>query len=117
MGEWLCPGGTADRSQARSARVVMQSAPVPEGRLKSWSVRAEIRSIVPLGRGYFGHDSRHFVPGYDHAVPPGQIHSRRIPLLQPASLKKPKDLSAMRARTFRILDKRPSERLHSESHF
>jgi hypothetical protein len=27
----------------------------------------EICSIVPLGRGYFPHASRHFVPGYDHA--------------------------------------------------
>jgi hypothetical protein len=32
---------------------------------------AKIGSIVPLGRGYFPHDPRHFVPGY-HAVPPGQ---------------------------------------------
>ena len=31
-----------------------------------------IGSIVPLGRGYFPHDSRHFVPGYYRAVPPGQ---------------------------------------------
>jgi hypothetical protein len=35
-------------------------------------VQAEIGSIVPLGRGYFPHDSRHFVPGYFRAVPPGQ---------------------------------------------
>jgi hypothetical protein len=34
-----------------------------------------IGSIVPLGRRYFTHDSRHFVPGYDRAVPPGQNHS------------------------------------------
>jgi hypothetical protein len=33
---------------------------------------AKIGSIVPLGRGYFPHDPRHFVPGYDRAVPPGQ---------------------------------------------
>src|ERR1700760_925012 len=31
-------------------------------------------SIVPLGRSYFLHDSRHFVPGYYRAVPPGQNH-------------------------------------------
>src|ERR1700722_11599050 len=31
-----------------------------------------IGSIVPLGRRYFPHDSRHFVPGYDRAVPPGK---------------------------------------------
>ena len=68
------PEGQADSSQARSAWVAMQRAPVPEGRSKSLSVpeKAEIRSIVPLGRGYFPHDSRHFVPGYDHAVPLGQ---------------------------------------------
>jgi len=35
-------------------------------------IHAEIGSIVPLGRGYFPHDSRHFVPGYYRAVPPGQ---------------------------------------------
>src|ERR1700722_10887484 len=29
----------------------------------------------PAGTGYFPHDSRHFVPGYDRAVPPGQNHS------------------------------------------
>jgi hypothetical protein len=26
----------------------------------------------PARRGYFPHDSRHFVPGYYRAVPPGQ---------------------------------------------
>ena len=58
------PEGQADRSQARSAWVSMQKGPVPEGR--------SIGSIVPLGRGYFPDDSRHFVPGYYRAVPPGQ---------------------------------------------
>ena len=33
---------------------------------------AKIGSIVPLGRGYFPRHSRHFVPGYYRAVPPGQ---------------------------------------------
>jgi hypothetical protein len=33
---------------------------------------AKIGSIVPLGRGYFPHQPRHFVPGYYRAVPPGQ---------------------------------------------
>src|ERR1700722_10443498 len=32
----------------------------------------EIGSTVPLGRGYFPDDPRHFVPGYYRAVPPGQ---------------------------------------------
>jgi hypothetical protein len=48
----------------------MQRGPVP-GRSKSSSVsqifvvETEPRcSIVPLGRGYFSDDSRHFVPGY-----------------------------------------------------
>src|SRR5271166_3308263 len=39
------------------------------GSASSW---AEIRSIVPLGRGYFSHNPRHFVPGYYQPVPPGQ---------------------------------------------
>jgi hypothetical protein len=34
--------------------------------------QAKIGSIVPLGRGYFPHHPRHFVPGYYRAVPPGQ---------------------------------------------
>jgi hypothetical protein len=45
----------------------MQKGPVPEGR--------SIGSMVPLGRDYFPDDSRHFVPGYDRAVPPGQAVS------------------------------------------
>src|ERR1700739_1357188 len=56
MGELLLvPEGPHDRRQARSAWVAMQKNPVPEGRPKSRSVseEAEIRSIVPLGRGYF----------------------------------------------------------------
>jgi hypothetical protein len=32
------PEGQADSSQARSAWVAMQRAPVPEGRSESWSV-------------------------------------------------------------------------------
>ena len=34
-------------------------------------------SIVPLGRGSFPRDSRHFVPGYYRAVPPGRKPSAR----------------------------------------
>ena len=33
---------------------------------------AKIGSIVPLGRGYFPHNPRHFVPNYYRAVPPGE---------------------------------------------
>src|SRR5580700_4868039 len=36
---------------------------------------SRIGSIVPLGRGHFPRDSRHFVPGYYRAVPPGQNQS------------------------------------------
>jgi len=39
---------------------------------RSLLIQAEIGSIVPLGRGYFPNDSRHFVPGYYQPVPPGQ---------------------------------------------
>ena len=39
MGEWaFVPEGQPDSSQARSAWVAMQRAPVPEGRSKSWQV-------------------------------------------------------------------------------
>jgi hypothetical protein len=48
------PEGQPDSSLARRAWVAMQ------------------RGRVPLGRGYFLHDPRHFVPGYYRAVPPGQ---------------------------------------------
>jgi hypothetical protein len=67
------PEGQAERSQARSAWVTMQRGLRPGGTVEVIvSSQAEIRSIVPLGRGYFPHDSRHFVPGYYRAVPPGQ---------------------------------------------
>jgi hypothetical protein len=42
---------------------------IPVERYVERLIQAETRSIVPLGRGYFPHDSRHFVPGYYHAVP------------------------------------------------
>jgi hypothetical protein len=38
---------------------------------KNGQSRSKIGSIVPLGRGYFSHDSRHFVPGYDRTGPSG----------------------------------------------
>ena len=38
----------------------------------------------PAGTGYFPHDSRHFVPGYYHAVPPGQNTSTRWGLFKAA---------------------------------
>src|SRR5271166_2634920 len=50
---YFVPGGQHDSSQV-------------------FLVQAEIRSIVPLGRGYFPHNPRHFVPGYYQPVPPGQ---------------------------------------------
>jgi hypothetical protein len=70
MGEWLL---------SRRDRMIVAMHEVSGWRcifsLRSYYsrlVQAEIRSIVPLGRGYFPHDSRHFVPGYYHAVPLGQ---------------------------------------------
>jgi hypothetical protein len=74
------PEGQAESSQARSAWVTIQRGPVPEGRLKShpnnrlttFRSQAEIGSNVPLGLGYFSHHTRHFVPDYDRAVPPGR---------------------------------------------
>ena len=66
------PEGQAERSQARSAWVTMQRGPVRRDGRSHCQCQAEIGTIVPLGRGYFPHDSRHFVPGYYRAVPPGQ---------------------------------------------
>jgi hypothetical protein len=43
---------------------------------------AKIGSIVPLGRGFFPHNPRHFVPGYYRAVPPGQIRAAGRPIAQ-----------------------------------
>jgi hypothetical protein len=51
----------------------LETLGIPVGRYVGVNL-AEIRSIVPLGRGYFPLDSRHFVPGYYRAVPLGQIH-------------------------------------------
>jgi hypothetical protein len=59
------PEGQVDRSQARSAWVAMQRAPVPEG-----PVEVMPRSVQPSRwDGLFPHDSRHFVPGYYRALP------------------------------------------------
>src|SRR5271166_4003583 len=82
------PEGQVDSSQARSAWVVMQRGPRPGGTVEvmvspEWREERQVfllknsgpmmfDSIVPLGRGYFPHDSRHFVPGYYQPVPPGQ---------------------------------------------
>jgi hypothetical protein len=67
------PEGQPDSSQARSAWVEMQERPRPGGTVEGLNgFKAKIGSIVPLGRGYFPHHPRHFVPGYYPAVPPGQ---------------------------------------------
>src|ERR1700704_1711922 len=91
MGEWLfVPEGQHDRSQARSAWN-SASPKEPSRRVRYDSCRyahrfdmAPIstrntsgigcaRSYRTLRDGTFeGHFPRHFVPGYDHAVPPGQ---------------------------------------------
>ena len=80
------PEGQDDRSQARSAWVIDAESPRPGGTVEVWWPRPPTQpslashlsrdrfngSIVPLGRDYFTRDSRHFVPGYYRAVPPGQ---------------------------------------------
>src|SRR5271154_5985820 len=71
------PEGQADSSQARSASGIDVKRLRPGGTVEvivSPSV-SRIGSIVPLGRGHFPRDSRHFVPGYYRAVPPGQNQS------------------------------------------
>jgi hypothetical protein len=79
MGGWFfVPEGQHDSSQARSAWVAMQRETPSrrDGRSlvspRDICRRTNIGSIVPLGRGYFRRDSRHFVPGYYRVVPPGQ---------------------------------------------
>jgi hypothetical protein len=67
------PEGQADSSQARSASVIDVKRLRPGGTVEvmvSPSV-SRIGSIVPLGRGRFPRDSRHFVPGYYRACPSG----------------------------------------------
>ena len=71
------PEGQADSSQARSASGIDVKRLRPGGTVEvivSPSV-SRIGSIVPLGRAIFPRDSRHFVPGYYRAVPPGQNQS------------------------------------------
>ena len=57
--------------------------PRPVGTVEVWWIRPTIQPLLasnlsrnrfnrPAGRNNFPHDSRHFVPGYDHPVPPGQ---------------------------------------------
>ena len=92
------PEGQLDSSQARNAWSHEENSSVPAGRLNGYrlalkaseqeylafsvAARAQFRrqislappitSTVPPGRGLFASLSRHFVPGYYHAVPPGQ---------------------------------------------
>jgi hypothetical protein len=80
MGEWLLSrrdGRSHCQSQEREQKVLAMAGlfsgiSLLKHVFVSFYPLAEIRSIVPLGRCYFPHDSRHFVPGYNHAVPPGQ---------------------------------------------
>jgi hypothetical protein len=92
------PEGQADRSQARSAWVSVPESPRPGGTVEVMArdiwrrngVDAALETLgIPVER-YVGvlskprsvqssrwdwaipHAPRHFVPGYDHAVPPGQ---------------------------------------------
>jgi hypothetical protein len=89
------PEGQADRSQARSAwnSANPKSRPVGYGMIRA-AVRTDstwrpFSREIPLGLAAPDHTvpygtvlsrdtfPRHFVPGYDHAVPLGQIHSCR----------------------------------------
>src|ERR1700736_3557163 len=98
IGMYFVPEGQHDRSQARSAwdSAPQKSRPVGYGMIRR-GVRAirrlekEISNAVSLSRtgmipgiscarsyrtlrdgSFEGRFPRHFVPGYDHAVPPGQ---------------------------------------------
>jgi hypothetical protein len=72
-------GGTEKASGGRFVRVTRKTDE-DEGRARLGRGAKHVqmpgvamqRVSVPLGRSIFLHDSRHFVPGYDHAVPPGQ---------------------------------------------
>ena len=66
MQRTFVPEGQHDRSQARvSVSVLSQS---------SSSSSFVLDRTVPYGTGSFGwRFSRHFVPGYDRTVPPGQF--------------------------------------------
>jgi hypothetical protein len=89
MGEWrlegafememvFVPEGRCDRSLARSAwkRIPRKNCPVGYGMIGRPHLRgAHTRTnhTVPYGTVFFGWRSpRHFVPGYDRTVPPGQ---------------------------------------------
>jgi len=75
------PEGQADSSQARSAwnNATPKSRPVRYGVIRA-GVRADSMIGINCGQSYRtlrdgsfeGRFPRHFVPGYDHAVPPGQ---------------------------------------------
>jgi hypothetical protein len=77
-----CPEQATARRMGSTARATSETRGTPLEKFASDVVQpnldgmngfsAKIGSIVPLGRGYFSHDPRHFVPGYDRAVPPGQ---------------------------------------------
>src|SRR3984957_9517897 len=75
--------GTEPRHEQATARRIVESSTAPAA-LETSGTPVEkfgsdgIGSIVPLGRVYLPHDSRHFVPGYDRAVPPGQNHSPEL---------------------------------------
>jgi hypothetical protein len=64
---------TEPRHEQATARRMLPAASETPGTPVEKFGSDGIGSIVPLGRDYFSHDSRHFVPGYDRAVPPGQI--------------------------------------------
>ena len=65
MGERLCPERDGqipdDTSVETEIMPLWRTLGIPAERSLAPN-RSEIRSIVPLGRGYFPHDARHFVP-------------------------------------------------------
>jgi hypothetical protein len=71
------PEGQHDRSQARSAWNHEENRPVPAGRLNRSRLRWDRQRLQPSLRDgtLFASVHRHFVPGYDQPVPPGQSHS------------------------------------------
>ena len=74
------PEGQADSSQARSASGIELKRLRHGGAVEV--IVSRIGSIVPLGRGHFPRDSRHFVPGTS-CRPSGTKTYLRAPGLDP----------------------------------
>jgi hypothetical protein len=76
----------------------------------------------PTGRASRSRDSRHFMPGYHHAVPPGQFNSRRMLVCHCALVSRqnrsrrrvPMKKASVSYRTDLAVAKQPSGRTRSE---